>query len=82
MDDGRRPLRGTKLLYAFWLKASGGESDLSERPEAQSPIIQKNWNQNEQASGRPIKTKMYGISPENAILFFVYWSFQKVLYDF
>ncbi len=47
------PLRGTKLLYAFWLKASGGESDPSERPQAQSPIIQKNWNQNDQASGRP-----------------------------
>jgi hypothetical protein len=35
--------------------ASGGESDPSERPEARSPIIQKNWNQNEQASGRPIE---------------------------
>jgi hypothetical protein len=34
--------------------ASGGESNPSERPEAQSPIIQKNWNQNDKASGRPI----------------------------
>ncbi|MBN2200955.1 hypothetical protein JW777_03270 [bacterium] len=36
------PLRGTKLLYAFLLKASGGGSNPSERPEAQYPIIQKN----------------------------------------
>jgi len=43
--------------------ASGGESDPSERPEAQSPIIQKNRNRNEQASGRPIETgkKVTGI---------------------
>jgi hypothetical protein len=34
--------------------ASGGESDPSERPEAQSSIIQKNSNENDQASGRPI----------------------------
>jgi hypothetical protein len=33
-----------------------GKSDPSERPEARSPIIQKNWNQNEQASGRPIES--------------------------
>jgi len=50
------PLRGTKLIYAFWLKASGGEFDSSERPEAQSSIILKIRNQNERASGRPIKT--------------------------
>ncbi len=34
-----------------------GEFDPSERPEAQSPIIQKNWAQNDQASGRPIQVK-------------------------
>jgi hypothetical protein len=49
------PLRGTKLLYTFWLKASSGEFDSSERPEAQFPIIQNKWHQNDQASGRPIK---------------------------
>jgi hypothetical protein len=54
MMDPAAPLRGTKLLEVFWLKASDWVSDPSERAEAQSPIIQKKWNQNEQASGRPI----------------------------
>jgi hypothetical protein len=53
MKDPAAPLRGIKLLYAFLLKA-GGEYDPSERPEAQSPIIQENRDQNDQASGRPI----------------------------
>jgi hypothetical protein len=39
---------------------SGGESDPSERPEAQSPIIQKNRKWNEQASGRPIEMTAKG----------------------
>jgi len=72
----KTPLCGTKLLYAFWLKASsgvsqetwmmdaasGGEFDPSERPEAQYPIIRKNREWNEQASGRPI-TAAGGLHP-------------------
>ena len=45
------------VLQETWMMdaPSGRESDSSERPEAQSPIIQKNRYQNEQASGRPIE---------------------------
>jgi hypothetical protein len=45
------------VLQENWMMgvASDGKSNSSERPEAQSPIIQKIWNQNEQASGRPTK---------------------------
>jgi hypothetical protein len=57
LDDGRRMRRGSRLVGA-------ASSSISDHP--------KKWNQNEQTSGRPIKTKMYGISSENAILFFVY----------
>jgi MtfA peptidase len=43
------------VSHETWMMvaAAGGESDSSERPEAQSLIIQKNRNNNDQASGRP-----------------------------
>jgi hypothetical protein len=53
MDAAR--CAGSSYFISKVLKTSGGESNPSERPEAQSPIIQKNWNQNIQASGRPIE---------------------------
>jgi hypothetical protein len=70
MNDPAARCAGSSYSISKVLKTSGGpnneqisllgpaklgESDPSERPEARSPIIRKNWNQNEQASGRPIE---------------------------
>jgi hypothetical protein len=51
------PAASSGVSQETWMMdtANGGKSDSSERPEAQSPIIQKNWNENDQASGRPIE---------------------------
>jgi hypothetical protein len=63
------PAASSGVSQEIWMMdaASGGESDPSERPEARSPIIQKNWNQNERASGRPIE-KIY--DEPNKLMFF------------
>jgi hypothetical protein len=50
------PAANGRISQENWMMDAGnsGETDPSERPEAQYPIIQKNWTLNEQASGRPI----------------------------
>ncbi len=53
-DESRRKQRGIEKTWIMDAE-SGGGSNSSERPEAQSPIIQKKLNQNDQASGRPIE---------------------------